>query len=211
MTGRGVARLAGLGLLTLAILPAPAMAAGKTASATGRATAKVIRLLRITQVADLDFGVVRGGSRTGSVRVPPVGSVTYANTASSGCVLKADSKAKAGDDDGKSDYGGTAASCPSPHPMKFSVTGEPGFAYTISLPASITVSGTWYTATVGAPPVLTATALEAKSTSVPATSGRGVLSTAGTDAFQVGGTLTIPANLKPARYRVVVPVTVKYS
>jgi hypothetical protein len=88
----------------------------------------------------------------------------------------------------------------------YTVTGEPTYTYAITLPATITVTKavTLETMTIGT--------LLAKSTSgVESHTATGTLAAGGTEAFTVGGTLTVIAAQVPGVYAGTFDVTVAYN
>jgi len=97
--------------------------------------------------------------------------------------------------------------CADAHAARFSVTGEPQRNYTIQLPATIVATGTGLS-TTAALPALTVNGLTVRSAS-SATAPH--LDAAGTDHFEVGGTITLPPDLPPARYRASFTVIVSYA
>lgn len=183
LLGRGVRLGLVLGLeLGLSLTPA---AATPTSSATGQAAAQVIAPLAVTREADLDFGTLASAAGTaGQVTVVPLtGSVSYAGGTSGIC----------------------AASCPPPRAARFAVQGEPLRSYRVSLPARLTiglVAGGGGTAVI-------VDSLVAATRSNPADAA-GTLGNDGRDAFEIGGTLHLPADASPGRYSTQVPVIVNY-
>jgi hypothetical protein len=178
-------RAVAFGSLAVAVLPMAALAA--PATATGIATATVIRPLSVIAMADMDFGTITHLPGTsGSVTVAPgAGGATFSGGAGTGC---------AGSD------------CAAPHAARFSVSGEPQRNYIIQLPASITANGTASERGTSVPP------LTVEGLTVRTASGGSAprLDASGTDRFEVGGTITLPADLPPARYRASFAVVVSY-
>lgn len=166
----------------LALAPATAEPPG---SATGQAAAQVIAPLAVTREADLDFGTLASAPGTpGQVTVMPLtGSVSYAGGASGVC----------------------AASCPPPHAARFAVQGEPLRSYRVSLPARLTIAP----AASGGSTAVIVDSLVAATHSNPADAA-GTLGNDGHDAFEIGGTLHLPADASPGRYSTQVPVIVNY-
>lgn len=169
--------------LALGLLPPPL--AAQPSAATGQAAAQVIAPLAVTREADLDFGTLASAPGTpGQVTVAPLtGSVTYAGGASGVC----------------------AASCPPPHAARFGVQGEPQRSYRITLPARLSIAPSTGMTTSG----VTVDSLVATTRSNP-TDAAGTLGSDGRDAFEVGGTLHLPADAAPGRYTTQVPVIVAY-
>jgi Domain of unknown function (DUF4402) len=170
---------------------------GHAATAEGMASATVVRPVSVRQLADLDFGVILAGSEAaGEVELAPAATgAVYAGGARRGCAGLAD--------------------CPRPHAASFEVTGESGRAYMITAPDSVTVTAEAAGAGSGGqfaePLPLRVNALRLRSASRPEAGPAGKLDGAGTDRFDLGGTLHVPAGSPPARYRVDVPVIVSYS
>ena len=172
-------------LLALAMAVPDAQAA--TASASGTAMATVIRPLSVTAIADMDFGTIThlpgvGGTATVS---PGGGGASFAGGASAVC---------------------SGSDCASAHAARFAVTGEPQRNYTIRLPGTVTATGSTIGIGGTAPP-LTISALTLRTRG-----GTGMprLDASGNDGFEVGGTITLPADLPPARYRASFAVIVTY-
>lgn len=167
------------------LLPSPLRA--QEVSATGQASARLIRPLILASLADLDFGLVRTSlSQDGSVIVSATGgSASFTGGARPAC---------------------EGAACPSPHPAAFSVSGEPGRTYAVSIAPVLAISA----ATPGG------RQLEVGRFTVSTLSRgneghMGLLDASGRDEFRIGGTLTLPSGLAPARYRRSLPVTVSYE
>lgn len=187
---QGVARhLLMTGGFACAAAATPALAAGNMASALGMASATVIAPISVTQVADLDFGTLTGGhGAAGTITVATGGGATYAGSAQAVC---------------------GATGCLTPHAARFAVRGEPGRAYVVTAPASITANGS--TLAGGTAPGLVIDALTIRTDSRPAASASGILDGNGTDGFDVGGTLELTPDLVPARYRAWFPMLVSYG
>lgn len=179
-----------LGLVAvLALAPAlPALAA----SATGAASASVVSPIAVRQIRDLDFGAIAAnGGAAGSVTiVPGRASPSYDGGAREAC--------------------GSAARCPSPHFAQFEVSGEANRAYTISAPERVAVAGVLL-GPGAAPPVLVVDAIQLRPASRPDAGAAGRLDGAGTDRFDLGGTLRVPAATPPAHFRLSIEVIVTYS
>lgn len=171
---------------------APAWANGATA--TGMATATVVHPIAVTQMADLDFGIVISDSgRAGSVTIAPGGpAIRYAGGARLGC-------------------GGRLA-CPKAHAGLFGVTGQANSTYSIAVPSNISVRGISASEALSAEaPLLVVTGITARTESRPAAGSVGQLGANGRDRFSLGGTLNVTTKLPPARYRVSIPVVVTYN
>jgi hypothetical protein len=179
--GRAVA-LAGALALAAAVVPAQA----RPSQAAGLASATVIRPLRVTATADMDFGTITHLPGTsGTVTVSPgVAGAVYAGGAGAAC---------------------TGADCGSAHAAGFAVTGEPQRNYTVQLPASVIANGAASDPGQTAPSLVVGNlTLRTASSGVPRLDGSGA------DSFEVGGTITLPADLPPARYRASFSVIVTY-
>ncbi len=146
--------------------------AAHAADGTANATATVSAALSVTKQADLRFGgFTPGTSGTGTINATS-GSTT------NGVV-------KVGNTNG---------------PAQFLVTGTPGNAYTVSVPAPGAVS---LTGPVGATPM--PVTFSADVASIEPLNG------AGTDSFNVGGILTVNANQTAGSYTAPFTVTVDYQ
>lgn len=181
-----IARIAMAGALALAACgTTPAHAAGN-ATAAGVASATMISPLRVAAVAAMDFGdITHVDGSSGTVTVGPgVSGAQFSGGASAAC---------------------TGSVCAAAHAARFSVSGEPQRNYTIQLPATIVATGTGESGP--GLPALTVNVLTVRSAS-SATAPR--LDAAGIDRFEVGGTITLPADLPPARYRASFTVIVSY-
>ena len=176
-----------LALVALELTGAASAAVAKPSTAAGLATATVIRPLRVTATADMDFGTITHLPGTsGTVTVTPgVAGAAFAGGAGAGCA---------------------GADCATAHAAHFAVSGEPQRNYTIRLPASVTATGTASNPGVSAPPLIVGnlTLHSASGGTTPR------LDANGSDGFDVGGTITLPADLPPARYRASFAVMVTY-
>lgn len=178
----------------LAAMPAFAQSAMSTAS--GMATATIVRPIAVRQISDLDFGLVTSTGEAGSVTLQPgAPAARYSGSARLGC---------AADDE-----------CPVPHVSSFEVTGEANRSYTIAVPASVAITGETLSADresrMTAPPaVLRVEAIRLRSASRPEAGPAGRLDPGGRDRFDLGATLRIAGAVAPARYRVSIPVLVTY-
>ena len=176
-----------LGALAM-IAAMPAHANGLSATANGEAQAEVVIPLVATREADLEFGTIFASATAGSVTVHASGQLTYFAGAQPACIQGA---------------------CSSAHPARFTVVGERGRSYTISTPAAVSADG--ILASGGAAAPLEVDAITVRSDSRPSAGNTGTLDSTGHDAFQVGGTLIVPAGLPSASYRATLPVIVAYS
>lgn len=170
----------------LAIFALPGMVRAQDATASGSASASVIRPLAATALEDLSFGAITLGSSSagGTVSVPP--------------------------DGGAAAYGGSVRQLCSgggpcqPHPARFAVSGEAERTYRVDLPARIEAVGERSGTS------LPVTGLRLHSTNRGSVTG-GQLDSAGEDGFAVGGTLQVPAGTPADVYRAQFPVTVSYD
>lgn len=177
-------------LPALALFAAPAHAAGLSATATGQAQAQVIDPLIVTRESDLEFGAVFAANSPGTVTVSSQGEATFAGGAQPACI---------------------SGSCFAAHAARFTVRGEPGRSYVISVPSRITATGTATDGSDRAAPPLSVGAITVRSASRPSEGAAGQLDVDGHDRFEVGGTLEIPAGLPSASYRATIPVIVTYG
>ena len=139
------------------------------------------------QTADLDFGaIVSDRTQGGTVTIAPDGSGAA--------------------------YAGGASAVPGhapAHAAAFAVSGEAGRAYNVSAPDTLTITGEALGG--GAAASLSISALSVRTTNRPASGPAGLLGADGTDSFEVGGTLILPAAATPAHYRASLPVIVTYG
>lgn len=180
------------------MVAAPALAAsGNAASATGMASATIVQPIAVAELADLDFGNVAsdgdGAVGAGSVTVAPaITGATYTGSSRNAC--------------------DTGLDCPDPHAARFVVTGEVNRAYTITVPAELTITPrplAHDTTTI--PAALVVDSIQVRTASRPGDGPAGLLDTAGHDYFEIGGRLQLPASLPPARYSTAIQVVVTYS
>jgi hypothetical protein len=162
--------------------------AQSSATATGTATANVVRPITITASRDLAFGNVVPGAALGTLVIAGTAagaqSVTGGTTQPGG-TLK-----------------GTVTS------SQFLVSGEGSFTYTLTIPvAPVTISDTAST-----PNTMTVSTF---TSDVATTAGAGLLSgsagTAGTQTVSIGGTLNVGANQAAGAYTGSFSVTVAYN
>jgi hypothetical protein len=164
--------------------------------AAGMATATVIRPLRVVAVADMDFGTIThipGSSGTVTIS-PGVAGAQFSGGASAVC---------------------TASDCLAAHAARFAVSGEPQRNYAIQLPSTIVATGAGLSGTGLSGTGLSGTgtpSLTVNGLTLTTASGGAAprLDAGGTDRFEVGGTITLPADLPPARYRASFAVIVSY-
>lgn len=174
-----------LASISVVFASGPAAGGGEPVSANGSAAAQIIAPITIAREADLDFGTLAVASDSaGTVTIAPLtGGIRYTGGVSGIC----------------------AAACPPPHPARFSVKGEPGRTYAVSVPTALSILPAGGT---GGQPV-TVDTLTVGTVSNPGDPG-GVLSATGVDGFEIGGTLHLPANAPAGRYSSQVPVVVSY-
>lgn len=150
---------------------------GGSDSLVGNITAKVIRPIDIAKTADLQFGkVTRPTSGTGSLTLSPAGVASVTGTG----VIRFPS--------------------PAPTAAAFTVTGEGGQAVTVSLPSSVTMSGT------AGSIVATTTATGSGSQVLSGTTG-----SAGTLQVKVGGTIPLSGTTGIGTFSGTLLVTVQYN
>ena len=142
-------------LATLAALAGPSAYAANSATAT--IGANLVTAISIVKVTDLNFGYVVPGGTLGTVVIPAVASPT--RTLTGGVVL------------------GNAGSTSS---ASFTVTGAANATYSITLPASSSISDGTNSMTVNT------------FTSTPSLNG--TLSSGGSQALYVGATMNVAAN-----------------
>jgi hypothetical protein len=164
-------------LLSIALL---AFSAGTFAqvSQTATATAAIVSPIAIAKVTDMNFGRIASSAVAGTVSLPAAAAPV--RTVIGGCTLQG---------------GGTVSSA------SFTVTGQAGFTYSISLPADGTVSLT------GPVPAMAANTF----ISSPTVAAGGLL-TGGTETLYVGATLSVAANQPAGAYTSAnFTVTVNYN
>lgn len=162
-----------VGAATIAILFLTHSANAQAATTNGTATAKVLAPIAIAAGANLNFGSVAASAALGTVVITPAGARSV--TGGVGAVT-----------DGAN----------SPTSGVFTVTGAAGIGFSITLPATATITSGVNTMTVNA------------FTSTP--SGTGTL-VAGTATVNVGATLNVAANQVAGSYTGTYPVTVNYN
>lgn len=156
-------------------------------TARGQASATVIAPLTVTAIEDLDFGTVSvAADRGGSVEVMTGGAAPrYLGSAGLPCA---------------------AAGVCAPHPAKFVVSGEPGRRYQVNIPSTVDATG----AHADAAHLLVAD-LHVRAASLAGKEAAGTLDGSGSDGFEIGGTLQIPAGTIPDHYTAKIPVIVTYG
>ena len=190
--------LAFLALLMAALPAAPAWAAsGNSATATGMASATIVKPIAVATTADLDFGTV-ASTGTGLVDILPINAAAlYSGGAHDAC-----------------DSAACAAAPTATHAASFTVSGEAGRSYTITAPQSLSIVPVPAAsdARISAmPPALLVDAITIRSASRPDSGATGQLDAAGQDTFALGGRLIVPADLPPARIVARITVIVAYA
>jgi hypothetical protein len=158
------------------MMRASAFAQAGPASATANATADIVSNLTIANVTGLQFGKIVSGATAGTVTVSPTGTRT-----SSG---------------GVSPVNGAT---PAPSAASFTVTGEAGASYAITLPTSAITLGN------GAGGTMTVDGF----TSNP--DGTGTLAADGHQVLDVGATLHVGASQAAGTYSGTFSVAVAYN
>lgn len=145
---------------------------------SGNATVTILQPITVTNRTSLSFG--RFQSRTeGTVTVTAAPPVTRG---ASGVRL----------------IGGTEF-----YPASYTIAGEPGRAYQVTLPSTVTSSP-------GGFGVSGFTVWSANSGSLTA-NGRGQLNADGGDVLSVGATVTVPGGVRPAHFTATFPITINYE
>lgn len=146
------------------LISAGASFAQTTATATAEANATIIQPITITKTADLNFGIVVPGATPGTVTV--------------------------GYDGTRASLGGVSLLAGNPGTVSaahFDAAGQPSTAYTLSIPASVTISNGTETMVID------------NFTSDPG-AGTATFDVSGTYEIRVGGTLNVLANQAPGDY-----------
>lgn len=167
---RRMMRKSALAVSVAAMLGLPV--AAYAATATNSSTADIVQAIAITSGTALDFGSVVAAGAAGTVEMGAAGTRTCATVT---CVAQ---------------DAGTAAS--------FDVTGEASYTYTVTLPASATL-----TDSAATPNSMTVDAFSHDST--------GTLDTAGAETFNVGATLNVGADQVAGSYAGTFDVSVDYQ
>lgn len=151
------------------------------------AEAEIVEPLSVDAVRDLRFGSIAvAPMQSGSVTVPAdSGPASFAGGASAAC---------------------SGIDACSAGPALFTVTGERGRDYAVSLPSEVTAE-----ARDTAGPPLQVTQLSVRSRNRPDGGSEGRLDDSGMDEVSVGGTLAIPAGTAPGNYAAEVAIVVSYS
>lgn len=173
------------GALAVALFPVCAEAQSGD-QALGQASAQLVRMISAEPQAELAFGaIVADQFNGGAVEVSAAGgSTSYTGSVRPAC--------------------GDTSEC-SPHPAHFTVAGEPGHGYTITLPITVNATG------IRSGQSLEVKGLASSSASRPDQEGSGQLDGAGSDEFYVGGDLTVPPGSPADFYSAHLPVLVAYE
>jgi Mat/Ecp fimbriae major subunit len=160
------------GFVAAAIAAAAGMATSVQAATTNAgASAIILAPVQLTKTADLNFAVVLPGTSADTVAV----SATGVRTCGAALVCS-----------------GTVAAA------AFDIAGSGGYAYAITLPASITLSSG-------------ANSMTVNSFTSSKTGNAGTLAAGGTDNFSVGATLNVGAGQAAGTYNGTFAVTVDYN
>ena len=154
--------------------------AQRTASASATASAKIVSGISLSKVQDLNFGQVVRSTAAGTVVLDP----TSASRTFNGGVTVGQN-------------GGNAYA-------QFTASGEASYAYSLTMPSSVTLT---QTVTSGTPATMTVTSLA----STLGSSNNGSLNNEGTNTFNVGGTLNVGASQATGNYTGTFNVTVSYQ
>lgn len=162
-----------LGAMVLSAVFLTQAANAQAATATGNATAKVLAPIAIVAGANLNFGTIASSAAIGTVVITPAGARSV--TGGVGAVTDGANTPTAG---------------------VFTVTGAAGYGFSITLPATATITSGLNSMTVG--------------TFASTPSGSGTL-VAGTATVNVGATLNVGASQAAGSYLGTYPVTVNYN
>ena len=162
--------LTGVILMTIASLNVNAQATSATDDAT--ATARIITPITLTNTQGLAFGNIASSSSIGTVTITPAGVRSHTG-------------------------GVTPSAIGTYNNAIYTATGEPNATYSITLPASVTISSGSNNMTVN------------NFTSDPTPTG--LLSGAGSQTINVGATLNIGASQATGNYSGTYDVTIAYN
>jgi hypothetical protein len=165
-------RSAALTVLFAVVLSGSAGAQSNTATSSCNATATIVTGISIAKTSDLNFGSVVPGGSAGTVAITPAG----ARTAAGGTSLGSATGSSAG---------------------AFQVSGLGGATYSITLPASTTITSGGNNMTVNT------------FTSTP--NATGTLNGGGNQSLAIGATLQVGANQPTGTYTGSFNVTVTYN
>ncbi len=162
--------------------------AQSSATASADALAKVIKPLSVQKMADMNFGRIVQNASLGTVKLGTDGAVTPSI-------------------DGLTYGGATAGAVPAA--AEFSVGGEAGYGYSITLPATVTLTSL----NLATPATMTATGfmVAVGADAATASPGTATLNDSGVGTFTVGATLAVGANQAVDDYRGTFNVTVNYN
>lgn len=198
---RTLAPAGAIALLPLSAQPAWAQV-GPKAIASADATATIVHPASVAHGYDLIFGLLKGGATAGSVTVRPEGLRAASGGAemvgSGPCHVEYCEDDTSPSNIESASYWG---------PGQFEVTGEPGASYVVSAP--IEVLAYYRTPAPGRTPTLVVGNFKFRAASTGLAAG--TLDAAGRDSVRVGGTITIPIDMKTASYRVKLPINVQYD
>ena len=159
-----------------------AMAAANSSSDTANVSATIIQPITVQKTQDLAFGtIVKPSSASSTVTLTAAATPVRTVTGSDGIALASTT----------------------PTDGKFTVTGEGGQSFTLSIPASINMSGP------SSSSITVTTSNDAGCTSACALSGS--LGSPGTLSFNVGGSFTLPSTQTTGLYSGSVTATATYN
>ncbi len=162
----------GLVLFGISLITTLAVDEVKAATATSNISAAIVPAIAITKDTDMNFAHVVASGSAGTVALSLAGSRSATGGATLGSSI------------------GTAAAA-------FTVSGDPSSLYSISLPASATITSGGNTMTVNG--------------FASAPSGTGTIGVGGTQTLTVGATLQVGANQAQGTYTGTFDVTVAYN
>ncbi len=163
--------LVALAFIAIGLLAAATASAQASATTSASASARVLAKIQLAKVTDLNFGDVVAGASLGTAVVDTAGA--------------------------RSSTGGVSLAAGTVSQASFTVTGEPSKSYTITVPASVTISSGGNNMTVDS---------FTFSPSSPATLPGG-----GSDTLNIGATLHVAANQATGSYTNTFNVTVAYN
>ncbi len=172
----------GLSTSSFSVTASPVGTATGSGTGSGTAQATVIRNISMASTASLNFG---------RITLPRAGTSTVSLDRTTGAVTLSGSGT-----------GVQAFASPAPSAAVFSITGEGGRAFSISVPSSFTLAGP-----AGSTPLTVTTSPSA--TGAQALSG--TPGTGGTFTLRVGGAFNISATTQGGAYSGTVAVTVQYN
>lgn len=167
---------------SFSVTASPANSSSGTGTASGSAQATVIRNIALSSTASLNFG---------RLTLPNTGTSTVSLNRTTGAVTI-----------GGTGAGAQAFASPAPSAAVFSITGEGGRAFSISVPSTFTLNGP-----SGSTPLTVTTSPSA--TGSQALSG--TIGSAGSFELRVGGSFSMSATTAGGAYSGTVAVTVQYN